>query len=504
VEPLTRGGEEMRLDLHPLWPQPGSKGRAWIDLQNDVTLKDVELAARENFVSVEHLKRYTTLGMATDQGKTSNLNGLALMAAITGKTIPEVGTTTYRPPYTPVPLASIGGTRRGELFAPIRRLALEPRHRADGAVFREYGGWLRPAFYGDGEIETEIQREARKARESVALFDASTLGKIEVLGPQAAEFLDFNYYHTISTLKPGRIRYGFMLQESGVVYDDGVVLRLADDHFIVSCSSSHVAGVHARLEEWRQDSFDPRQLIIHNATAQWATLSASGPLAKQLLEKIDLDVDLDDSALPPMAFANGQFDGVAVRVARVSFTGDRSYEISIPVSRAAALWTRMQQHGAALDAVLLGIEALSILRTEKGYIMIGKDSDGLTLPHDLGMDGPRRRRSGEFIGKRSLFTEAAQRVDRRQLVGLSVDDGAAVLVTGAHGIEQQGSSLRSIGYVTSSYYSPTLQRPIALGLIERGRERLGETITIQHLGERREARIGPPCVFDPQGERLHA
>jgi sarcosine oxidase subunit alpha len=497
-------GFETSLALQPSWPQPGNKGRCWIDLQNDVTLTDIELAARENFTSVEHLKRYTTLGMATDQGKTSNINGLAVMAAITGKTIGQTGTTTYRPPYTPVSLMAIGGMRRGELFAPVRRLALETQHRAAAAAFREYGGWLRPAFYGSGEPQDEIQREAKQARETVALFDGSTLGKIEVMGPQAAAFVDFNYYNTMSTLQPGRIRYGFMLQESGVVYDDGVLARLAENHFIVSCSSSHVTGVHTRLEEWRQDSFDPQQLIIHNATAQWATLTATGPLAKDLVAALDLGVDLDDAVLPPMAFAEGRFEDAPARIARVSFTGDRSYEISVPASCAAALWSNMQQAGEKLDAVLLGIEALSILRTEKGYIMIGKDSDGLTLPHDLGITAPRERRSGEFIGKRSLFTDAANRSDRRQLCGLAVEPDQPPLATGAHGTEQVNGKIRSIGYVTSSYYSPTLSQPVALGLIERGSQRSGETITIQHLGERRPATIVAPCFFDAKGERLHA
>ncbi|MDB5554266.1 MAG: sarcosine oxidase, alpha subunit family, partial [Rhizobium sp.] len=222
--------------ISPIWPKPGQKGRVWIDFQNDVTAKDVELAARENFTSVEHLKRYTTLGMATDQGKTSNLNGLALMATITGRTIPEVGTTTYRPPFTPVPIASFAGKRSGNFFNPVRRLPLENVHRADGAVFWDYGGWLRPAFFGKGDADTEIAREVRQARASVALFDGSTLGKIEVIGPQAAEFLDFMFYNTVSTLKPGKCRYCFILTETGIVYDDGVLVRLADDHFVVSCS----------------------------------------------------------------------------------------------------------------------------------------------------------------------------------------------------------------------------------------------------------------------------
>src|SRR5690606_9337235 len=222
-------GELGELQIGPAWPRAGAKGRQWIDLQNDVTLKDVELAARENFQSVEHLNRYTTLGMATDQGKTSNMNGLAAMAAITGRSIEATGTTTYRPPFVPVPFTVIAGRRRGELFNPVRRLVLEAEHRAAGAVFREYGGWLRPAWYGAGTAFEATQREARRARETVAIFDGSPLGKIEVMGPLASQLVDYNSYNTLSTLKPGRIRYGFMLTESGVVYDDGVTARIAED-----------------------------------------------------------------------------------------------------------------------------------------------------------------------------------------------------------------------------------------------------------------------------------
>ncbi|TPN57974.1 sarcosine oxidase subunit alpha family protein [Mesorhizobium sp. B1-1-4] len=498
-------GTEATSGIVAAWPTPGSKGRIWIDYQNDVTVKDIELAARENFVSVEHLKRYTTLGMATDQGKTSNLPGLALMAGITGRTVPEVGTTTYRPPFTPVPLASFAGARGGELMAPVRRLPLESVHRASGAVFQEYGGWLRPAHYGGGgDTDRSIQDEARRARQSVALFDGSTLGKIEVIGPKAAAFIDFVYYNTMSTLKPGRCRYGFMLSENGVVFDDGVLVRLDEHRFVVSCSSSHVAAVHARLEEWRQDRFGRGAVYIHNATPEMATLTVSGPNARKLLETVDLGLSLDDGELPHMAVGVGSYAGDELRITRVSFTGDRSYEISIRADRAESLWAGLRDAGQAFDAVVIGLEALMILRAEKGFIVIGKDTDGTTLPHDLGVEGPRAKRQTEFVGRRSLFTEEASRGDRMQLVGLTVPSGEAPLPTGAHGIKRSGGKLRSQGFVTSSYRSPTLGRPVALGLIERGAARHGETIEIQHLGKAMTATITSPCAFDPAGDRLNA
>ena len=492
---------ETRYTIEPAWPEPSdAKGRVFIDFQDDVTAKDVALAHRENYVSVEHLKRYTTLGMATDQGKTSNLPGLALMAKLAGKAIPEVGTTTYRPPFAPVPLATLAGVGTGDLMNPARRLVIEDEHRALGAAFLEYGGWVRPAWYGPDD--SAIEREAKAAREGVALFDGSTLGKIEVAGPDAAAFLDFIYYNTMSTLKPGRCRYGFMLTEAGVVYDDGVLVRLDEDRFIVSCSSSHVAGVHAHLEEWRQDRFDRRRIVIHNTTAAHATLTVSGPKARALLDAVGLGLDLSDAALPHMATAPGSFEGTPVRVTRVSFTGDRSYELSIRADRAQALWRKLRAEGAAFGAVPIGLEALMILRAEKGYIVIGKDTDGLTRPMDLGVTQPLAKKKVDFVGRRSLGQEEAQRPDRRQLVGLTVADGDTPLPAGAHGIERQGGTKRSIGFVTSSYASPALGRPIALGLIERGLARMGETIEIQHLGAIRRAVIGPACAFDPEGTRL--
>ena len=485
------------------WPKVGAKGRQWIDFQNDVTLKDVELAARENFRSVEHLKRYTTLGMATDQGRTSNLNGLAAMAAITDRTIGETGTTTYRPPFVPVPLAVIAGRRRGELFSPVRRLALEHEHRQAGAVFRDYGGWLRPAYYGDGPAHETIQHEARLARESVAILDGSPLGKIEVFGPQAGPLVDFNSYNTLSTLKPGRVRYGFMLTETGFVYDDGVVAKVNDRHYIVSCSSGHVQGVVARLEEIRQDRFSPSEVLVHNSTPQWATLTATGPLSRELVLALGLDVDLDDSALAHMSFADARFAGGPARVARVSFTGDRSYEVSVPTLRAPKLYSAMTEAAKRLGGGLLGSEALLLLRAEKGYLIAGKDTDGVTMPQDLGVTGPRDKRRDEYVGKRSLFTANALRDDRPQFVGLTVA-GPAPLPTGAHAVETRGGKRRSIGFVTSSYFSPTLGRPIALGLVERGLTRQGETIELYHLGQILRATISPPCAFDPAGRRLNA
>lgn len=477
--------------------------RAWVDFQNDVTTKDIALAHRENFQSVEHLKRYTTLGMATDQGKTSNINGLSQMALLTGQTIDQVGTTTYRPPFNPVPLATISGWKEKQFLNPIKRLPLENFHRDNQAAFREYGGWLRPAFYGGGDPETEIMREALHARESAGLFDGSTLGKIEVMGPDAAKFLDFQYYNTISTLKVGAVRYGFMLTEGGIIYDDGVVARLGSDHFIVSCSSSHVDGVHRRLESWRQDGWDPLRIFVHNSTAQWATLTVTGPNSKNVLESLGLQVDLADDAMPHMSIRVGTFAKKEVRVSRVSFSGDRSYEIAVGAGDALSLWKALEEAGHRWDLGRTGLEAMSVLRAEKGFIIIGKDTDGTTTPMDLGFSIPFLKKEKEYIGKRSLQLERYQEADRLQLVGLKTD-GETPLATGAHAVEEKGGNRSSIGYVTSSYYSPNIEMPIALGLVSAGRDRLGETLTIYNQGAVRRAVISDPCVIDPDMERINA
>ena len=376
---------------------------------------------------------------------------------------------------------------------PVRRLALEWEHRALRAAFREYGGWLRPAWYGEGDAVT---REVVMARTSVGVLDASPLGKIEVIGPDAAALVDFNSYTTLSTLKPGRIRYGFMLTESGFVYDDGVTAKLGEDHYLVSCSSGHVAGVAARLEEWRQDRFDPTRVIVHNSTPQWATLTATGPRARAVIAALGFVVDLAH-----MSFVDATFQGLPARVARVSFTGDLSYEVSVPTRLAGALYRAMLGAAKAEGGGQLGSEALLVMRAEKGYLIAGKDTDGVTMPQDLGVTGPRDKRNSEYVGRRSLFSQAACDGNRRQFVGLA---SKTLLPTGAHVTEAVNGKLRSIGFVTSSYHSPTLQRPIALGLIARGRARIGEAVDLYHLGHMHKAIICEPCFLDPEGARLHA
>jgi sarcosine oxidase subunit alpha len=499
LKPPRASDVDPHARIRPYWRVPIRAARQWVDLQNDVTTADVALAARENYSSVEHLKRYTTLGMATDQGKTSNVVGLAVLAEETGRAISAVGTTTFRPPYVPVSLGALAGMRHGRLYAPWRWLPAHAEHLALGAEMREYGGWFRPACYrrAGESAQAAIAREAAAVRAGLGLFDGSSLGKIFVAGPDAADFLDVLYYNDVASLKPGRIRYALLLRETGIVFDDGVVARLGPEHYLLSPSSSHTAGVLAMLEAWRQTEYPTMRVAFHDATSAWATFALSGTEAARVLAPLT-DIDL---TLPHMALADGRVLGVPARIARVSFTGERSYEISVPAGYGPALWRRLLQSGATP----YGIEALGILRAEKGYILIGTDTDGMTLPTDLGMAAPLRTKRVNFVGRRSLATFDALRPDRRQFVGLLPSDPADVPPVGAHAVERDVTGhRRSLGWITTACHSPALGRSIALGMIENGRALIeaGAEVQLYHLGATSHARVVSPVFFDPNGKRL--
>jgi len=364
-------------------PKQDQRDRQWIDVQHDVTVKDIDVAVQENYTSVEHLKRYTTLGMAIDQGKSSNMTGLSVLAQLRNTSIEQVGTTTYRPPFVPVPLTLYGGQHGGRHHHAPKRLVLEGSHRALDAALCEYGGWLRPGWYGNQARDTHIHDEVLMARDSVGLLDASPLGKIEVMGPDARAFLNFMYYNRIDSLKQGHIRYGFMLTESGAIYDDGVVSCLDEHRFVVSCSSSHVPGVEKSLEAWRQDGNDPDRIFVHNATSQWSTLTITGPKARGLLATLALPIDIAKDAFSHMSFRETLYKDQPMRVARVSFSGELSYELSVPNSIAPGLWQVLLSAAKSVHGGPIGLEAMSVMRAEKGYVIIGKDTDGETIRKPL-------------------------------------------------------------------------------------------------------------------------
>lgn len=482
--------------------QVNASGKAFVDMQNDVSTADIRLAARESFRSVEHLKRYTTLGMASDQGKTSNVNALAIMASLTGQSIAETGTTRFRFPFVPVAFGAFAGRAHGELLRPLRRLALHDRHVVLGAIMEDYG-WSRPSAYprsGESRFEAE-QREATAVRQGVGIFDGSPLGKIEVRGPDAGRLLDFIYASTISNLKIGKVRYGLMLNELGVVIDDGVCARLGEDHFLVGASSAGADRIAAWLEEWLQCEFINFDVLVAPVTTSWSVVTLTGPRARDLLAEANTSFSLDGDAFPHMSVQSGTVAGIATRVMRVSYTGETSYEINVPTGRSIELWDILMRHGAAYGLTPIGIDAWNLLRLEKGYLHIGADTDGTTTPLNIGWDHIMRRKA-DFVGKRSLMLPLYQDADRLQLVGLSAT-GSAPLPIGAHLVRDCGDGRASDGFVTSSAFSPLFRKGVALALVHGGASRIGESVALEHEGCRLSATIINPNLYDPEGARLN-
>jgi sarcosine oxidase, subunit alpha len=488
------------------WPFPQHARRAWVDLHNDVSSADLELAVRENLTSVEHVKRYTTCGMAVDQGKTSNMNALGLIAGLTRREIATVGTTTFRPPYDPVTLGAFVGRRLGTQYRPLRRTPIDRWHAEHDGRLEDFGGWRRPAWYRRLGIDraSSIVLEKRAARSAVSVFDGSPLGKIEVRGPDAAKFLNRMYANDMRTLDCGRGRYGIMLNEHGVVVDDGVCMRLAEDHFLVTTTSAGSARTFASFEEWLQCEWPDLRVRVANVTSAWVNIAVAGPRARELLSREAPDFDLSKAAFPHLAVRTGTLAGVPARIARVGFTGELSFEVSVPSSYGPSLWESMLAAGADLGVAPIGVDALQELRTEKGYLHVGTDTDGRTMPQDIGMAGSVARKSEDFIGRRSLERADAKREDRLQFVGIAAEDPSVVLPVGAHLISQPRPPCASEGYVTSSCASEALGRGVALGLAQAGRSRMGQIVRVYSHGHSWPARIVSSAWYDPRGERLHA
>ncbi len=504
--------EPKRGALEALWFAPATGNynegnKHFIDYQNDVTVADLELAQREGFESVEHTKRYTTFGMATDQGKTSNLNGLGVLAEATGKIIPEIGITTFRPPYTPFSFGSIAGVLTGKLFLPIRRTPIFQWHTDKNATFEPIGQWRRAYTYtGIGETKhRSINREILSVRNNVGLLDASTLGKIEIKGPDAAEFLDRMYTNMFSTLKIGKCRYGLMMNELGFLTDDGVTVRLADDHFLMHTTSGGADRIAAHLEEWLQTEWTHYKVFVTPVTEQWAQFAIAGPKARDVLQVLGVDFDLSNEAFPHMSFVEGKLGGYPVRVYRISFSGELSYEVATPSNMGRGLWDAIIKAGDAHGLEAYGTEALHVLRAEKGYIVVGDETDGTATPIDVGLDGLVSKKKADFLGKRSLEQSYLKGPNRKQLVGLLTENPEDVLPDGAYAVREVKDKppMEMIGQVTSSYHSPTLNRSIAMALIQNGRARMGETLDFPIEGKVLRAKIVDPVFYDKEGARLH-
>jgi sarcosine oxidase subunit alpha len=482
--------------------------RAFVDFQNDVTAKDIGLAVREGFESVEHVKRYTTTGMATDQGKTSNMNALGLVAGIQGKPIPSVGTTTFRPPYTPVTFGTLVGPATKRLFEPARTTPIHSWARENGAEFENVGAWKR-AWYFPRAGETmhgAVARECKAVREAVGLFDASTLGKIEVVGPDAAEFMNRMYINAWSKLKPGGCRYGLMLKEDGFIMDDGVVARLAQDRFHVTTTTGGAPRVLNHMEDYLQTEWPDLRVFLTSITEQYAVIAVQGQKARAVIAPLVSDIDLSNDAFPHMSVRTGFICGVPTRLFRVSFTGEIGFEINVPADHGRAVWEAIYEAGQRFGITPYGTETMHVLRAERGFIIVGQETDGTVTPDDVGLAGMIAKAKPDFVGKRSLARPDIVAAGRKQLVGLITGDPALVLEEGAQIVDNrhQPMPMKALGHVTSSYWSASCGRSIALALVAGGRERIGGTLHVTTPDGFTEAQVTAPVFFDEKGTRAHA
>ena len=505
---LPACGPEAPFGIAALWEvrSPGAKrAKAFVDLQNDVLADDLRLAHRENYGSVEHLKRYTTLGMGTDQGKIGNVNGLAILAAARDEPIPAVGTTTFRPPYTPVTLGALAGPDRGRDFEPVRRTPLHAWHEASGALMTTVGVWLRPRTYPrPGErFDDAWRREAKNVRERVGLADVSTLGKIDVQGPDALAFLERVYCNNLKSLGVGRVRYGLMLREDGMVFDDGTIARLDDERFFITCTTANAGKVLAHLEFLLQAVWPDLAVRAASVSDEYAQIALAGRSSRRVLQATFPDADLGDAALPHLGTVEARVGGIAARVFRLSYSGERAYEIAVRAGYAMALWERLLELGEPDGIMPYGTEAMGALRIEKGHVA-GPELDGRTTAADLGMarlvSGSKR-----FVGAELLTRPGLGDPDRLALVGLVPSDGRTSIRAGSQLIRARATPpIPMLGHVSSATYSPTLGHPIALGLLAGGLARKDETMVAASplTGEYVSVRVTEPVFYDPQGERL--
>ena len=488
------------------WHVPESRPRAWLDMQNDVTVKDIKQSYKEGFRSVEHLKRYTTLGMATDQGKTSNIPALAIMAECTGKTIPETGTTIFRPPYTPIPMGALAGRARGKDFRPYR---LTPSHKwaeNNGTTFVETGNWLRAQWFarpGEKGWRDSVDREVEMTRASVGICDVTTLGKIDIQGKDAAEFLNHVYTNAFLKLPVGKVRYGLMLREDGIAYDDGTTARLGENHFVMTTTTANAVLVFRRLEFARQCLWPGLDVHLISTTDGWAQFAVAGPNSRNLLSKvIDAPFDLSNDAFPFMACSELTIcGGTPARLFRISFSGEMAYEIAVPARFGNAMMGVLMEAGKEYDAVPYGTEALGVMRIEKGHAA-GNELNGQTTALNLGLGGFVSKKK-DCIGKTLSQRPELNRDDAIRLVGFKPVDHSQPLLAGSHFITKGGTAnmANDQGWMTSVAYSPTFGHSIGLGFIKRGHERKGEIIRVVNPARNIEveAEIVSPHFYDPEG-----
>ncbi|MDH6454556.1 MULTISPECIES: sarcosine oxidase subunit alpha family protein [unclassified Streptomyces] len=487
--------------------EPGTWDGHFVDLQRDVTVADVWRSTGAGMRGVEHVKRYTSLGTANDQGKTSGVNAIGVIAEALGGSLGEIGTTAYRAPYTPIAFAALAGRERGELFEPERTTSIHAWHVAHGAEFEDVGQWKRPRYYPQtGEdMDAAVARECRAAREGVAFMDASTLGKIEIWGADAGEFLNRMYTNAFKKLKPGHGRYGVMCKPDGMIFDDGVTLRLDDNRYFMTTTTGGAANVLDWLEEWLQTEWPELDVHCTSVTEQWATIAVVGPRSREVVAHLAPDVDLANEAFPFMAFRETTLaSGIPARICRISFSGELAYEINVSAWYGLAVWEEVDAVGRPYGITPYGTETMHVLRAEKGYIIVGQDTDGTVTPQDAGM-GWVVSKQKDFIGKRSFARADTSRTDRKQLVGLLPADRTTRLPEGtqlvAPDVDLGTVPVPMLGHVTSSYHSPALGRPFALALVADGQARKGQTL-LAPVGEALvPVEVTDFVLYDPEGTR---
>jgi sarcosine oxidase, subunit alpha len=493
--------------IMPYWVIP-SDGQDWsthfVDLERDVTVADVNRALGTGMRSVEHVKRFTTIGTGSDQGKTAGINETAIVATQLGQPIGAVGVTTFRPPYVPVSFALMAGRNRGDLFDPIRVTSIHPWHVAHGGVFEDVGQWKRPWYFprGDEDMESAVLRESRAARENVAVMDVSTLGKIEIHGPDAVEFLNRIYTNAFDTLRIGACRYGMMCKADGMVFDDGVVMHLDTDRWLATTTSGGAAAVLEWMEEWLQTEWPDLRVRLTSVTDQWAAIAVVGPRSRNVIHSLFPHLASGPDSFPFMAIREAETGALPVRLHRITFSGELAYELWTPSWYGLALWEAVMAAGEPLGIAPYGTEAMHVLRAEKGYIICGQETDGSVTPQDLGMSWIVSKKKA-FIGQRSHRRIDTARADRRHLVGLLPIDRNELLPEGAQLVLEQNTAptTRMVGHVTSSYRSATLGRTFALALLQSGRERLGSTVYAPVNGHVIAATVTEPVFYDRENGR---
>ena len=493
------------------WLIPSSKHlgktKMFVDLQNDVTSKDIKVALREGFQSIEHVKRYTTTGMATDQGKTSNINALGIISDATNKKIDDLGTTTFRLPYTPVTFGALAGRHIKEFFDIKRMTPIHSWHENNNALFEDVGQWKRSWYYPKSEenMHSAVNREVKATRDSLGILDASTLGKIDLKGKDVAEFLNRIYTNAWSKLEIGKCRYGLMLGDDGMVIDDGVTTRINENHYLMTTTTGNAASVMSKLEDWLQTEWPELQVYLTSVTEQFGTISLNGPNARKVMQKISPLHDFSKEKFPHMSFQNVEIDNISCRVMRISFTGELCYEINIPSSYANSVWGKCIAAGEEFNITPYGTEAMHVLRAEKGFIIVGQETDGSVTPVDLNMNWIISKKKNDFVGKRALYRSDTVKKDRKQLVGIFTKDPNEILEEGAQLVEKETAlPMTMVGHITSSYYSPNLGRSFALALVKGGINKNGYKLLAPMPNRTIEVEITSPIFIDPENERLSA